>query len=117
MTNSPSGRTARIGNLGLATSFYSVDDEPLAPFLAKILVESGNEVPDFLQEYKPEDGAPLDFDDDSADENEPAEANGNGAIDDTDDAGWGGASAVAAPVATDQSWGGKNAAQGNGASW
>lgn len=82
------GRTARIGNRGLATSFYSIDDEPMAEFLAKILVESGNDVPDFLEEHKPEAGAPLDFDDDSGvEENAPMEVNG-GEQDESEGEGW-----------------------------
>lgn len=107
------GRTARIGNQGLATSFYSTDDEPMAPFLAKILVESGNQVPDFLQEYKPEDGVPLDFDDNSDVEAEPVQSNG-AAEDDSAEEGCGAAPVVAAPVAADNSWGESNATQGNG---
>lgn len=57
----PSGRTARIGNEGLATSFYNDRDEPLGPFLTKILMECGQDVPDFLQQFKPEGGI-LNFD-------------------------------------------------------
>lgn len=112
------GRTARIGNQGLATSFYSTDDEPMAPFLAKILVESGNQVPDFLQEYKPGEGMPIDFDDDSGnEENEPAHA--NGAAEDDEEGGWGNGPVPAAPIAADDSWGASTTAQTNGAgaSW
>jgi len=66
------GRTARIGNEGLATSFYNEMDEPMAPFLAKILVETGNAVPDFLEQFKPAVDEPIDFDDDSGDEENDA---------------------------------------------
>ncbi|KAF9160671.1 DEAD-box ATP-dependent RNA helicase [Actinomortierella ambigua] len=45
------GRTARVGNPGLATSFYNENDAMLAPALTKILQECGQEVPDFLEQY------------------------------------------------------------------
>lgn len=41
------GRTARIGNEGLATSFYNERDEPMADFLVKTLLECNQPVPDF----------------------------------------------------------------------
>ena len=55
------GRTARLGNRGIATSFYNERNEDIAEDLAKILVESGQEVPDFLQDKVPE--GPLTFED------------------------------------------------------
>ncbi|KAF2817475.1 DEAD-domain-containing protein [Mytilinidion resinicola] len=48
------GRTARIGHEGIATSFYNSRNEDIGPDLVKILIESKQEVPDFLQEYVPE---------------------------------------------------------------
>jgi ATP-dependent RNA helicase DDX3X len=51
------GRTGRIGNLGIATSFYNERDEDLAEELVKTLLETGQEVPDFLLEHVPEGGA------------------------------------------------------------
>jgi ATP-dependent RNA helicase DDX3X len=65
-----SGRTGRIGNLGLATSFYNERNEDIAPELTKILLETKQEVPDFLEQYLPEGGADavLKFDADSDDE-------------------------------------------------
>lgn len=104
------GRTARIGNQGLATSFYNERDEPMAPFLAKILVESGNNVPDFLDEYKPADDAPLDFDDDSAAEDDVAQVE----VEDTgagDGDAWGSGQAHGSTNAADDVWGGS--ASGN----
>lgn len=44
------GRTARIGNSGYATSFYSPSSASLAPDLVRILEESSQKVPDFLRE-------------------------------------------------------------------
>ncbi|KAI8632807.1 P-loop containing nucleoside triphosphate hydrolase protein [Xylariaceae sp. FL1651] len=49
------GRTGRIGHHGLATSFYTERDEPIAKLLTMTLMETGQEVPDFLEQYKPED--------------------------------------------------------------
>jgi ATP-dependent RNA helicase DDX3X len=70
-----SGRTGRIGNLGLATSFYNERDEDLGPSLTKTLLETKQVVPDFLEQFLPEgftpdgsgDVALLKFDADSDD--------------------------------------------------
>ncbi|KAL8667200.1 MAG: hypothetical protein Q9202_000772 [Teloschistes flavicans] len=64
------GRTARIGNLGLATTFYSDKNASMADDLVKLLLETNQEIPDFLEEFKPS-GA-LQFHDDSGEEEEPA---------------------------------------------
>ncbi|KAI9675057.1 MAG: hypothetical protein M1817_001463 [Caeruleum heppii] len=68
------GRTARIGNVGLATSFYNDRNEDLSEALVKTLLETGQEIPDFLTQYIPEgheDGnVQLDFGDDSDKESE-----------------------------------------------
>ncbi|KAK4145337.1 P-loop containing nucleoside triphosphate hydrolase protein [Dichotomopilus funicola] len=48
------GRTGRIGHRGLATSFYSDRDEPLASVLTRTLMETNQEIPDFLEKYVPE---------------------------------------------------------------
>jgi ATP-dependent RNA helicase DDX3X len=61
------GRTARIGNEGIATSFYNERNEDLADDLVKILVECKQVVPDFLEQYRP-DSEEIDFDDNSEDE-------------------------------------------------
>ncbi|KAI9374089.1 P-loop containing nucleoside triphosphate hydrolase protein [Aspergillus egyptiacus] len=74
------GRTARIGNEGLATSFYNERDSDIAPDLVKILIESKQPVPEFLAEYKPAD---LKFHDDTDDEDDET-------ADDTGAAGWSG---------------------------
>ncbi|KAL4873589.1 hypothetical protein BDV12DRAFT_160318 [Aspergillus spectabilis] len=76
------GRTARIGNEGLATSFFCERDSDIAADLVKILIESKQKVPDFLEQYKPE-GEVVNFHDDTDDENEEE----NGA---TTDGAWGG---------------------------
>lgn len=62
------GRTARIGNDGLATSFYNDKNEDIADALTKLLIETRQIVPDFLESYKPENEEELKFDDDTDDE-------------------------------------------------
>ncbi|CUS09042.1 unnamed protein product [Tuber aestivum] len=47
------GRTARIGNRGLATSFFNSSNEDIATDLVKVLLESSQEIPDFLEPYRP----------------------------------------------------------------
>ncbi|RIB07194.1 P-loop containing nucleoside triphosphate hydrolase protein, partial [Gigaspora rosea] len=44
------GRTARVGNQGLATTFYNDNNSGIARDLVKILIEFKQGVPDFLQE-------------------------------------------------------------------
>ncbi|RMD42079.1 hypothetical protein DV735_g3057, partial [Chaetothyriales sp. CBS 134920] len=97
------GRTARIGNEGLATSFYNDRDEPLAEFLVKILMECGQPVPDFLEPYKPAEGQ-LSFDDDSGAEEEEATAG-------EETGAWGGAADAA-----EEAWG-TGPVEANGATW
>jgi ATP-dependent RNA helicase DDX3X len=60
------GRTARMGNTGLATSLYTSHDEGLAQDLVNHLVENECEVPEFLSHLTPQE-AP-DFGDESEDE-------------------------------------------------
>lgn len=68
------GRTARIGNLGLATSFYNEKNQGIAEDLVKLLLETEQEIPDFLEDMKPE--GKLEFHDDSGDEDEEEAAAG-----------------------------------------
>ncbi len=49
-----SGRTGRIGNQGLATSFYNDRDEEMAETLVKTLLETRQAIPDFLEAHIPE---------------------------------------------------------------
>lgn len=70
------GRTARIGNVGMATSFYNDKNEDIAPALTKVLLETHQPFPDFLEGYKPEDEEGLRFDDDTDEEGE-GEAGGD----------------------------------------
>lgn len=62
------GRTARIGNQGLATSFYNDRNEDVAQDLVNVLVECDCEIPEFLQHLTPEDVDNINFDDNSDDE-------------------------------------------------
>ena len=98
------GRTARIGNEGLASSFYNEDDQELALDLVNIFLESGQKIPDFLESYKPVDNK-IDFQDDTDDED-----NGDGNTGDDAGAAWGGIQmddndAGNAPQASDTDWG------------
>ncbi|KAI8342534.1 P-loop containing nucleoside triphosphate hydrolase protein [Chlamydoabsidia padenii] len=45
------GRTARVGNAGLATSFFNDKNMPVAQDLTKVLQECQQEIPSFLQSY------------------------------------------------------------------
>lgn len=64
------GRTARIGNAGKATSFYNDRNEDIGEDLCKILIESKQEIPDFLGQFKPEDPDNLEWHDGSDDESD-----------------------------------------------
>ncbi|MCJ1473462.1 hypothetical protein MMC13_002113 [Lambiella insularis] len=68
------GRTARIGNDGVATSFYNDRNDELGEDLVKILTESKQQVPEFLEQYKPEDPNNIDFGDDSDEEGADGDA-------------------------------------------
>lgn len=96
------GRTARIGNVGLATSFYNERNEDIAEALVRIMVEAKQEIPDFLEQYKPEDINDLQFDDDSDKEGEDGEDGGDG---------WGTGAAATNGDAGGDAWG---AAPSNG---
>lgn len=92
----------------MATSFYNDKDEPIADALVKILLECGQEVPDFLESLKPADGEALLFDDDSGsgdddDGDDGTGDSGNGTANDGD--AWGSEKPVAAaPVVENNNW-------------
>lgn len=67
------GRTARIGNIGLSTSFWNERNEDIAGGLVKILLETKQDIPEFLEGYKPDDLTNIDFEDDSDAEEEEDE--------------------------------------------
>ncbi|RHZ44807.1 hypothetical protein Glove_709g44 [Diversispora epigaea] len=61
------GRTARVGNKGLATTFYNERNVEIAPDLVKILIECNQEVPDFLKYVVNTEDLKFDDDDDDRD--------------------------------------------------
>lgn len=67
------GRTARIGNIGLSTSFWNERNDDIAAGLVKILLETKQDIPEFLEPYKPDDLTNIDFEDDSDVEDEEDE--------------------------------------------
>lgn len=73
------GRTGRIGNKGVATSFFNDRNEDLAPDLVKILLESKQTVPDFLEQFMPEDPNAINWHDGTDDESEDGIGEGFGA--------------------------------------
>jgi len=95
---SSSGRTGRIGNLGLATSFFNDRDADLAEPIVKVLLETGQAIPDFFTEYIPEG-----FEDGKGDVSklqfEPLEEEFN--VADPADPGWG----VTEPAPVHSGWG------------
>ena len=72
------GRTARIGNEGKATSFYNDHNEDIAEDLVKILLESKQDVPDFLEGFKPADPDTIEWRDGSDDESDDGLGSGAG---------------------------------------
>lgn len=84
------GRTGRIGHRGVATSFFTDRDEPLASVLTRTLLETNQDIPEFLQAYVPENwssGTKVKFETESDfDPNDVAGAGDGGA----DAGGWNG---------------------------
>ena len=109
------GRTGRIGHRGLATSFYTDRDEPIASVLTRTLLETDQTIPEFLQHHIPDGDAKenLKFEADS-DFEEYGEDGGDGAWGgngedgngDGDGGAWGAPADSAADSAAD-SWGEK----------
>lgn len=64
------GRTARIGNQGKATSFFNDRNDELGPKLVKLLIETNQVVPDFLETHKPTDPENLKWNDGTDEESE-----------------------------------------------
>ncbi|KAH7053866.1 DEAD/DEAH box RNA helicase [Linnemannia elongata] len=73
------GRTARAGNPGLATTFYTDNNNFIAPQLVKLLVECQQVVPDFLQVIMDESTTYEDVDFVEEDEGGGFRASGSGA--------------------------------------
>jgi ATP-dependent RNA helicase DDX3X len=64
------GRTARIGNEGKATSFFNDRNEDIGEDLVKVLIDSKQEVPDFLQQHMPEDPSTIEWHDGTDEESD-----------------------------------------------
>ncbi|KAI1300441.1 P-loop containing nucleoside triphosphate hydrolase protein [Xylaria venustula] len=116
------GRTGRIGHHGLATSFYTERDEPIAKLLTMTLMETKQEIPDFLEQYRPEGDdiskLKFEYDTDEEDPGENGESWGNGAGNTSGD-GWGNGGDSSAPNGNDASgdangWGSTTNGTGGG---
>ncbi|KAI1881887.1 hypothetical protein JX265_000713 [Neoarthrinium moseri] len=116
------GRTARIGHRGKAFSFYNEHDEAIAEVLTKTLLETNQDIPDFLQKFVPEgeDREHLKFEPGSDEESEAGDAGGAGGWGGdlaTDGGGWNTGGDSKPAVADDAGeWGGAGANPSAGAS-
>lgn len=110
------GRTARAGLKGKAFSFYTERDEPLAELLTKTLLETKQEIPEFLQQYVPENVniEELKFEPDSDEEIEDAAgAGGWGA----DAGGWPESADAGDAGDAGDGWGASNDAANDNSGW
>ena len=48
------GRTGRIGHRGVATSLFTEKDDQMGSVLARTLLETGQDIPDFMRLYLPD---------------------------------------------------------------
>ncbi|KAF9119226.1 hypothetical protein BGW39_000451 [Mortierella sp. 14UC] len=96
------GRTARAGNPGLATTFYTENNATIAPQLVKLLVECEQDVPEFLQEFVEEATTYEDADFFEEDEDTRLQSEGDAALRNGGSA-WEGADAQETPTGGD--WG------------
>jgi ATP-dependent RNA helicase DDX3X len=64
------GRTARIGNQGKATSFFNDRNDDIGEDLCKILTESKQDIPSFLEQFKPENPENIEWHDGTDDESD-----------------------------------------------
>lgn len=112
-TKNLSGRTGRIGHRGLATSFYTEKDEPIASVLVRTLLETQQPVPDFLAHHMPEgeDLKQLKFESENelgvsfGEEGSDGAGSGWGAAEGGDDAAAGGWGAGGNDAAAGGAWG------------
>ena len=105
------GRTARIGNVGMATSFYNDRNEDIGDALVKLLLETRQEIPEFLDGFKPDNVEELEFDDDTDEEGEGGAAGGDA---------WGAPAAQANGNSNGEAvsgWGGDDATAGGNDGW
>lgn len=105
------GRTARIGNVGMATSFYNDRNEDIADALVKLLLETQQEIPEFLDGFKPDNVEELEFNDDTDDEGEGGATGGDA---------WGAPTPQANGHSKDEAasgWGNEDATAGGSDGW
>ena len=120
LTQFHEGRTGRIGNIGLATSFYNERDVDLAEALVKTMLETHQIIPDFLESYIPEgftaDGTTGDVnalkfeaDSDNGETGENAgesfDAQGAWGVNEDTSSGWGPASVAVEQPGSGGGWG------------
>ncbi|SPO00026.1 related to ATP-dependent RNA helicase [Cephalotrichum gorgonifer] len=99
------GRTGRIGHRGLATSFFTDGDEAIGSVLTRTLLETNQEIPDFLKHHVPEEGQDLKFEADSDfDPNEGQGAQDGDAWGSGGNAGWGNEAGNDADAGADAGW-------------
>lgn len=84
------GRTARIGNSGKATSFFNDRNDDIGEDLCKILIESKQDIPDFLEQFKPENPDNIEWHDGTDDESDDGIGGGFGGDVGGDTGGFGG---------------------------
>ncbi|KAG5923370.1 hypothetical protein E4U42_004975 [Claviceps africana] len=116
------GRTGRIGHRGVATSFFSHSrDDGIANVLTRTLLETGQEIPDFLQMYVPEGDAAnkprfeteSDYDPEEV-QGAPLPSNGNDQAEDNN--GWAGGDKEEETAAT-SGWGQSSDAPATSNGW
>ncbi|KAF9426733.1 hypothetical protein BGZ94_006100 [Podila epigama] len=108
------GRTARVGNLGMATSFFNSKNSIIAPQLAKILQECNQEIPDFLAGYV--DESTTYETDDFVAEHELAEYGGEG-MELSTESGNGGGEWGGHPATDNSGWGGSHSGENADSGW
>lgn len=110
------GRTGRIGNRGVATSFFVEErDGPMSSALTRTLLETKQEVPEFLQQYIPV-GERLTFEADSDFDEDEAAGQTAGGDAEAEGAAWGGSGETPGPAFGEVSeettgWGSSNVAE------
>ncbi|KAJ6264206.1 ATP-dependent RNA helicase DED1 [Drechslerella dactyloides] len=114
------GRTARIGTMGLATTFWNdKDGDHLAESLVKTLLENGQDIPTFLEQYRPSNGEELKFEDESSDPEDDSFGGAGGTGDMAVSGGGGGGDSWGGGAETTggDNWGAGGDAGGGSSAW
>ncbi|KAL7929584.1 P-loop containing nucleoside triphosphate hydrolase protein [Trichoderma chlorosporum] len=122
------GRTGRIGHRGVASSFYTDRDDAIASVLTRTLLETNQEIPEFLRAYVPDnyaDGTKVKFETES--DFDPSDVAGAGDAEGgaawggdnttTDGTGWGGSGAAEEAGGSGGGWGQDATATDSGGTW